>query len=90
MRRVLWAYLANEATLAADPAAYALAIQKWCGLDAGISKLIASKIKLGGVVDAPQLVRLASFLAATGILQKDVSGAVASYFDPSLAQSVRS
>ena len=88
VRRFLWAYVTAERALAADQATYALAIQKWCGLDAKIAGLIAGKIKLGGVVDGPQLVRLASFLAMTGIVQKDVSGSVGSYFDPSLAQSV--
>lgn len=88
MRRFLWAYLTSERTLAADKAAYALGIQKWCGLDPAISALIAGKIKLGGVVDGPQVVRLASFLAGTGIIQRDVSTTVGAYFDPAPAQSV--
>ncbi len=88
VRRFLWAYLTHERALAADKAAYALGIQKWCGLDAPISTLIAGKIKLGGVVDGPQLVRLASFLAGTGIIQRDVSASVGAYFDPAPVQSV--
>lgn len=88
VRRFLWAYLTQEKALAADKAAYALGIQKWCGLDAPTSALIAGKIKLGGVVDAPQIVRLASFLATTGIIQNDVSGSVGAFFDPGPVQSV--
>lgn len=88
VRRFLWAYLTQERVLSADKAAYALAIQKWCGLDPAISTLIAGKIKLGGVVDGPQLVRLASFLTATGIIQRDVSASVGAYFDPAPVQSV--
>lgn len=88
VRRFLWAYLTRERALAADQAAYALAIQKWCGLDAPIAALIAGKIKLGGVVDGRQIVQLASFLAATGIIQRDVSATVGAYFDPAPVQSV--
>ena len=88
MRLFLWAYLTKQQALAADQAAYAAAIQRFCGLDAKISAAIAGKIRLGGVVDAAQLVRLATFLAATGIVTKDVSGGIAAYFDPSVVQSV--
>lgn len=88
VRRFLWAYLDAERAMSADSAAFAQAIQKWCGLDAKVSALIASRIKLGGVVDAAQLVRLASFLAATGIIQRDVSGSAAQFFDPAPVRSV--
>jgi sulfonate transport system substrate-binding protein len=88
VRRFMWAYLTKERELAADQAAYALAIQKFCGLDAKIATLISGKIKLGGVIDADQLVRLTKFLAMAGIITKDVSGEVASYYDPSIVKSV--
>jgi sulfonate transport system substrate-binding protein len=87
VKRFLWAYGTAEKRLAADQAAYASAIQQWCGLDAPISTLIAGKIKLGGVVDSDQLVRLASFLKMVGIIQKDVASDVPANFDAGFVRS---
>jgi sulfonate transport system substrate-binding protein len=88
VNRFLWAFMAKQNALAADQKAYATAIQHFCGLDEKVAGLIAAKIKLGGVLDADQLVRLAKFLAMTGIVTKDVSGEVAQYYDPSIVQAV--
>lgn len=74
--------------MAADKAGYALGIQRWCGLDPVISTLIDGKIKLGGVMDGPQIVRLAGFLAATGIIQRDASASIGAYFASAPVQSV--
>lgn len=84
VRRFIWAYRSAEEELAASRDRYALAIQKWCGLDAPIAQVIAGKIRLGGVVDAPQLVRLATFMKEVGIIQRDVAADVPNYFDASL------
>jgi sulfonate transport system substrate-binding protein len=87
VKRFLAAYSAAEKALVADRAAYATAIQRWCGLDAPISTLIAGKITLGGVVDSDQLVRLAAFLKMVGIIQKDVAAEVPAYFDAAFVRS---
>jgi sulfonate transport system substrate-binding protein len=88
VRRFMWAYLAAEAQMAADKDLYAQGIQRWCGLDAGMSKTIAGKIRLGGVLDAAQLQRLASFMKEVNLIQKDVSAEMQAYFDSTVAKSV--
>lgn len=88
VKRFAWAYLAAEAEMAADRERYAVGIQRWCGLEAGMSRTIAGKIKLGGVLDVPQLVRLSTFMKEVGIIQRDVSADVPAYFDPSVVRSV--
>ena len=87
VKRFVWAYAMAEKKLAADEAGYALAIQRWCGLDAAVSAVIAKKIKLGGVVDSDQIVRLAAFLKMVGIIQKDIAGEVPAYFDAAFVKS---
>jgi sulfonate transport system substrate-binding protein len=87
VKRFIWAYKAAEAKLAASQTAYADAIQRWCGLDAATSAHIAAKIKLGGVVDSDQMVRLATFLKMVGIIQKDVATQIPSYFDAAFVKA---
>jgi sulfonate transport system substrate-binding protein len=88
VRRFVWAYLTAQAEMAVDRERYALGIQRWCGLEAGMSRTIAGKIRLGGVLDVPQLVRLATFMKQVDIIQRDVTADLPSYFDLSIVQSV--
>jgi sulfonate transport system substrate-binding protein len=79
--RFFWAYATTEAALKADKAAYAQAIAAYTGVTAPIAASIADNVVLGGVVDAAQLQRQAKFFHEMGVLQKDVSGQVAGFWD---------
>ena len=90
MRRFVWAYLSAENAMAADKAKFAAGIRKMTGMDAATADRIAGEMKLGGVVDAPQLMRLAKFMKNMGLLTKDVSAEVSGYHDPSFVKLLQS
>lgn len=81
VRRFFLAYAANERRLNASPEAFAGAVQAYFGVDAETARIVAGKIRLGGVSDAASLARIAAFLAESGVIQKDVSADVAAAFD---------
>jgi sulfonate transport system substrate-binding protein len=87
IRRFFLAYAANEQALNASPDKFAEAVQAYFGVDAETAKIVAGKIKLGGVSDKDSLARIAKFLFESGVIQKDVSGEVPNYVDDGLLKA---
>ncbi len=84
VKRFIWAYLNAEQKLAKDPVLYAQTFAKFTGLPIDASTESTKIIKLGGVLNADQIKRLAAAFFKFGVIQKDVSAEIGSYYDDSL------
>jgi sulfonate transport system substrate-binding protein len=87
VQRFVNAYLAAQKELAADQDKFATALQTLTGLDAEVSKVIAQKIDLGSVVTVDQVERQAKAFHEFGVIQQDVSGDIAQYWDTSFVEN---
>ncbi len=83
LNRFFWAYATVEKQLLGDRAAFAKAIAAYTGVAEPIAASISENVKLGGVLSLEQLQRQAKFFHDMGVLQKDVSGQVAGFWDNS-------
>jgi len=88
MKCFMWAYKSAEEKMAKDPEGFAQAYAKYTGLPIEVTRESVKLIKLGGVLDLPQLQRQAKTFNTLGIIPKDVSGTVNTVWDPSLAEAV--
>ncbi len=84
----LWHYKTREAQLAKDPAAFAQAYSEYTGLPLNVTQESVKLIKLGGVLDLPQLQRQAKTFNELGVIPKDTSGQIDAVWDPSLLADV--
>jgi sulfonate transport system substrate-binding protein len=87
--RFVWAYLQAQKQLAADPAAFAKAYAGLTGLDPAIAAEAAKPITLGSVVTPDQVERQAKAFADLGVIQKDVSGQIATSWDASVVSDAK-
>jgi sulfonate transport system substrate-binding protein len=83
VERVIWAYLKIQDELASSPEKFAGAYAKLTGLDPKVSAEASKAIKLGSVVSPEQIKAQAKAFADLGVIQKDVSGEIAKYWDGS-------
>ena len=83
VERIVWAYLKIQEELAASPQKFAEAYAKLTGLDPKVSAEASKAIKLGAVVSPEQIKAQAKAFAELGVIQKDVSGDIAKYWDGS-------
>ena len=88
VERFVWAYVNSMEQLAASPEKFAEAVAKFTGLELPMAKAVATPIKLGGVVSVDQIKRQAAAFHKLGVIQKDVSGEIADYWDGSFARNV--
>jgi sulfonate transport system substrate-binding protein len=88
VRLLLWAFLKSQAGLVADKAKLTEIVAKYTGAAPDVAAVIADKIRLGGVVDAPQLEAYAKKFYDLGAFKKDVSVEVGSHLDTALVKSV--
>ncbi len=87
VQRFVNAYLAAQKELASDQERFASALQTLTGLDMEVSKEIAKKIDLGSVVTVDQVERQAKAFHEFGVIQRDVSGEIANYWDTSFVEN---
>ena len=83
VERIVWAYLKIQEELAASPQKFAEAYAKLTGLDVKVSAEASKAITLGAVVSPEQIKAQAKAFADLGVIQKDVSGDIAKYWDGS-------
>jgi sulfonate transport system substrate-binding protein len=83
VERIVWAYLKIQEELAASPQKFAEAYAKLTGLDVKVSAEASKSITLGAVVSPEQIKAQAKAFADLGVIQKDVSGDIAKYWDGS-------
>lgn len=83
VERIVWAYLKIQEELAASPQKFAEAYARLTGLDVKVSAEASKPIKLGAVVSPDQIKAQAKAFADLGVIQKDVSGDIAKYWDGS-------
>jgi ABC-type nitrate/sulfonate/bicarbonate transport system substrate-binding protein len=83
VERLVWAYLKIQGELAASPEKFAQAYARLTGLDEKVSAEAAKAITLGGVVSPEQIKAQAKAFADLNVIQKDVSGDIAKYWDAS-------
>jgi sulfonate transport system substrate-binding protein len=88
IRLLLWAFLKSEASLRHDNQKLTEVVAKYTGAAPAVATRIADKIKLGGVVDAPQLEIYAKTFFDLGVFKKDVSKEIGAHLDPSFVKSV--
>ena len=89
VERIVWAYLKIQEELAASPQKFAEAYAKLTGLDLKVSAEASKPIKLGAVVSPDQIKAQAKAFADLGVIQKDVSGEVANYWDGSFVTNAQ-
>jgi sulfonate transport system substrate-binding protein len=87
VERIVWAYLKIQEELAASPQKFAEAYARLTGLDLKVSAEASKSIKLGGVVSPEQITAQAKAFADLKVIQKDVSGEIARYWDGSFVIS---
>ena len=83
VERFVWAYLKIQNELAASPQKFAEAYAAFTGLDLKVSAEATKPINLGGVVSPEQIKAQAKAFADLNVIQKDVSGDIAKYWDAS-------
>lgn len=88
VRRFVWAYIAAQNRLAADPAAFAAAITAYTGIAPSVAERIAAGIKLGAVLSLDQMKRQAAEFYRLGVIQRDVSGELDQYYAGDIVASV--
>ena len=89
IRLFLWSYLHSEDQLAHDNEVFAQAYARFTGLPIAVTRGSARVIKLGGVIDGAQLKAQAAEFYKLGVIPKDVSGEIGSYYDDSLVKSLQ-
>ena len=89
VQRFVWAYLSSMESLAASPQKFAEAYAQFTGLPLETAREAAKPIKLGGVVDLEQVKRQAAAFHKLGVIQKDVSGEIAAFWDNSFLTTAR-
>lgn len=87
VQRFVWAYLKAQEELAASPEKFAQAYAQLTGLPLDTARAASKPIKLGGVVDLDQITRQATAFNKLGVIQKDVSGEIAAFWDPSFVKN---
>ena len=88
VRRFVWAYIRAQDRLAADPAAFARAINAFTGIAPAIAERIAAGIKLGAVLSLEQMQRQAAAFHKLGVIQRDVSADLPNHFAGDLVAGV--
>jgi len=88
VRRFVWAYIAAQDRLAADPAAFAAAISAYTGIAPAVAERIAAGIKLGAVLSLDQMKRQAAEFHRLGVIQRDVSGELDQHYAGDIVASV--
>ena len=83
VERFVWAYLKIQNELAASPDKFADSYAALTGLDRAVSAQASKAITLGGVVSPEQIQAQAKAFADLNVIQKDVSGDIAKYWDAS-------
>jgi sulfonate transport system substrate-binding protein len=86
VQRYVWAYMNAMEQMQASPQKFAEAYAQFTGLPLDTAKDAAKPIKLGGVVDLDQIKRQAKAFSQLGVIQKDVSGDIAEFWDTSFAK----
>jgi sulfonate transport system substrate-binding protein len=89
IERIVWAYLKIQEELAASPQKFAEAYARLTGLDPKVSAEASKAIKLGAVVSPEQIKAQAKAFADLGVIQKDVSGDIAKYWDGSFVANAQ-
>lgn len=84
----LWAYKNAEERLSKDPEEFAHAYSMYTGLPLEVTRESIKLIKLGGVIDLPQLQRQAKVFNELGVIPKDTSSEIHTVWDPSLLNEV--
>lgn len=74
--------------MAADPAAFAKAINAYTSIAPTIAERIAAGIKLGAVLSLDQLQRQAAAFHKLGVIQRDVSADLPNHFAGDLVAGV--
>lgn len=90
VQRFVWAYLNAMEQLQASPQKFAEAYAQFTGLPLATAAEAAKPIKLGGVVDLGQIKRQAKAFNELGVIQKDVSGEIAEFWDTSFVKNAGS
>ena len=86
---LVYAYLQAQAEMSASKEALGNAIAAWTGLDAQVARAVANDMTLEQSLTLSQIQAQAKEFHRLGVLQRDVSGEMAQYFDESIIQSVR-
>jgi len=87
VQRFVWAYMNAMEQLAGSREKFAEAYAQLTGLPLETARAAAAPIKLGGVVDLDQIKRQASAFHKLGVIQKDVSGEIAEFWDTSFVKN---
>lgn len=87
VQRFVWAYTKAMEDLAGSRENFAQAYAKLTGLPIETARPASANIKLGGVVDLDQIKRQASAFHKLGVIQKDVSGEIADFWDTSFVKN---
>jgi sulfonate transport system substrate-binding protein len=87
VQRFVWAYSKAMEELAGSRDKFAQAYSQLTGLPLDTARSAAAPIKLGGVVDLEQIKRQASAFHKLGVIQKDVSGEIAEFWDTSFVKN---
>lgn len=86
VQRYVWAYVNAMEQMQASPQKFAEAYAQFTGLPLETAREAAKPIKLGGVVDLEQIKRQAKAFNQLGVIQKDVSGEIAEFWDTSFVK----
>ncbi|WP_144186081.1 ABC transporter substrate-binding protein [Elioraea rosea] len=89
LRRLVYAYLQAQAEMSASKEALGNAIAAWTGLDAQVARAVANDMTLEQSLTLAQIQAQAKEFHRLGVLQRDVSGEMAQFFDESIIMSVR-
>lgn len=82
--RVMWAYIEAVERLNASKDDFARAIAKFQGIDEATARRMTTNITLGNFLTLEQMQAQAKAFHQFGVFQKDVSGELASVYDPSI------
>ena len=86
VERFVWAYANAMEQLAGSRDKFAEAYAQLTGLPLDTARAASANIKLGGVVDLDQIKRQAAAFHKLGVIQKDVSGDIAEFWDTSFVK----
>ncbi len=84
VKRVVWAYLAIQARLNASKAEFTRTIAAYTGLPESVATNVAKVTELGQFLTLDQMQRQAATFHKLGVLTKDVSADLGTYFDGTL------
>jgi sulfonate transport system substrate-binding protein len=89
LRRFVFAYLKVQAEISSSKDRLAEAVSAWTGLPAEVAKNVAADMTLGQFLTLEQIQAQAKTFHQLGVIQRDVSGEMAQFFDQTILAAAR-